>query len=219
MERILPQALAATFTADWDGPFDGRDLSSERLERSGLKLFPWQIPSANSWWARPLKLGEIGCTLSHLACWEHAAGHREPYILVLEDDVVLAPGFLSHLLLQLAVLERRQVHFGLLYLGRFPIGPDRPAGAGVVYPGYSHCTFGYLLHQSALPVVLGARLGESIIPVDEFLPCLYTPHPRPDLRARFPPSLTALACEPPLIRQLPKKVAGSDTEDSDFADW
>jgi collagen beta-1,O-galactosyltransferase len=214
MTRILPRELEPVFTSDWDGLFDGADLDRRRLEAAGYRTFPWRIDSSNPWWSRPLKLGEIGCTLSHLACWQHADATGAEHVLILEDDVVLSPAFPTGLLTSLRELDGRR--FDLLYLGRYPLGPDKPARPGLVSPGYSHCTFAYLLRRSALRPLLDARLDQAIVPVDEFLPSLCIDHPRADLRARFPPQLTALAVAPPLVRQLPKQIAGSDTEDSAF---
>jgi glycosyl transferase family 25 len=211
------ERLPATYTSDWDGPFDGRATSRESLERAGYWLFDWQITSTNPWWSRPLKYGEIGCALSHLACWTDAASRPEPFTLIVEDDAVLCPDFTDRLLDRLDG-ARSRYGFGLLYLGRYPLEPDQPAGPGLVVPGYSHCTYGYLMARHALRALLGARLDQAIIPVDEFLPALYTDHPRPDVRKRFPRRLAALACDPPLVRQMPKDKAGSDTEDSRFVE-
>jgi GR25 family glycosyltransferase involved in LPS biosynthesis len=217
MEGIIPPELPVTFTSDWDESFDGQDLDLARLQAEGRGLFPWRIESDNPWWSRPLKLGEIGCTLAHLACWQHAAAAGEqPFVLVLEDDAALASGFLAALLAGLRRLADHRCTFDLLYLGRYALEPDRPAVTGFVSPGYSHCTYGYLLTRAALEAVLATRLDQAIIPVDEFLPALYIEHPRADVRARFPRQLTALAFAPPLVRQLPKQQAGSDTEDSAF---
>ncbi|MGH4020976.1 MAG: glycosyltransferase family 25 protein [Pseudonocardiaceae bacterium] len=218
MVRSLPPDLQVTFTSDWSGPFDGHQLSRADLEFAGYKLFPWQIESDNSWWRRPLKYGEIGCTLSHLACWRHAAqAGREPFILILEDDAVLQPTFLAELL---EGLQRLTCHspFDLLHVGRYLLDPDQPALPGFVSPGYSHCTFGYLLTRPALDVLLATHLEHAIVPVDEFLSSLYIDHPRADLRARFPRQLTAFAFDPPIVHQRPKDEAGSDTEDSDFVE-
>lgn len=217
MTQVLTPQLEPIFTSDWNGPFDGHDLDLAGLREGGYRLFPWRVDSANPWWSRPLKLGEIGCTLSHLACWCDAATSSHRYILVLEDDVVLAPQFLDDLLEGLRRLTDR-VAFDLLYLGRYPLEPDKPMIPGFVVPGYSHCTFGYLLTRRAVDVLIGARLDQAIVPIDEFLPACYIDHPRPDLRARFPRQLAALAFQPPLVRQLPKHGAGSDTEDSAFVD-
>lgn len=212
----LPSALSVTFTSDWSTSFDGRDLSIVNLEDAGYQLFPWQIESDNQWWGRPLKFGEIGCTLAHLACWQHAVrSGNEPFILILEDDAILGPDFLADLLAGLDKLTGRW-HFDLLYLGRYQLEPDRPALPGFVTPGYSHCTFGYLVTRPALDTLLAARLDTAVVPIDEFLPCLYVDHPREDLRARFPRQLRALAFDPPLVRQRAKKDAGSDTENSLF---
>ncbi|MGP4050244.1 hypothetical protein [Streptomyces sp. 2A115] len=65
--------------------------------------------------------------------------------------------------------------------------------------------------------MLNARLDQAILPVDEFLPALYTEHPRPDVRARFPRRLTALAFDPPLVTDLPADGEDSDTRDSALA--
>ncbi|MET8764877.1 glycosyltransferase family 25 protein [Lentzea sp. NPDC004782] len=217
IQRSLSPGLHVTFTSDWADLFDGQKLTQADLDTSGYKLFPWQIESDNEWWNRPLKYGEIGCTLAHLACWRDASLHgTEPYTVVLEDDAVLPDNFLAELLNGLQDLARRKRYFGLLYLGRFPLEPDHDALPGFVVPGYSHCTFGYVVTRKALELLLAAELEHAIVPVDEFLPALYIDHPRADLRARFPKQLAALAFEPPLVRQRPKDETGSDTEGTAF---
>lgn len=220
MADTLPACLTVTFTSDWSNettdPFDGHQLDLNCLAAREVTLFPWQIRSDNPWWNRPLKYGEVGCTLAHLACWRHAAqSGDEPFILILEDDAILAPSFLDDLLTGLRGSGGRH-GFDLLYLGRDQLEPDRPIQSGLVSPGYSHCSFAYLLTRQALPVLLATQLDQAVVPVDEFLPALYLDHPRADLRGRFPRQLTALAFDPPLAHQRPKHEAGSDTEDSDF---
>jgi collagen beta-1,O-galactosyltransferase len=70
-------------------------------------------------------------------------------------------------------------------------------------PGLSYGTHAYLLRRAALGVLLAARLEEAVIPVDEFLPCMYMDHPRADLRAHFPHRLRALAFVPPIVGDPP----------------
>ncbi|WP_260478953.1 glycosyltransferase family 25 protein [Kibdelosporangium aridum] len=220
MSRTLPPDLPVTFTSDWNGPFDGHELTRKQLEAAGYKLFPWQIESDNPWWSRPLKYGEIGCTISHLACWQHAAETGdEKFIIVLEDDAIVGPTFLEDLLVGLRRLVPSNP-FDLLYLGRVPLAPqgERPVTPGFVSPDYSYCTFGYLLTRPAVDILLATHLELAIVPIDEFLPSLYIDHPRPDTRSRFPKQIKALACDPPLVHQRPKDEAGSDTEDSDFVE-
>ncbi|MFI7189991.1 glycosyltransferase family 25 protein [Nocardia nova] len=216
----LPAGLPVTYTSDMHGTFDGRHLTLDSLRAAGVTLFDWPIDSDNPWWNRPLKYGEIGCTLAHLACWQDATEQSESeYVLILEDDAILGTNFLSHLLDGLNLLQQQSISFDLLYLGRYPLEPDRPAPLPrFVYPGYSHCSYAYLVTRSALAGLLAAGLAEAVIPIDEFLPAMYQPHARPDLHARFPPQLTALAFDPPLVTQRPKLEAGSDTEDSEFVE-
>ncbi len=68
----------------------------------------------------------------------------------------------------------------------------------------------------AARLLLAAGLGGALIPVDEFLPAMYIDHPRADVRTRFPPRLCVLSFDPPLVHQLPKLTAESDTEDTEF---
>ncbi len=213
IEASLPPGLRVSFTSDWCGLFDGQELTLHQLTADGYRLFPWRIDSPNPWWSRPLKYGEIGCTISHLRCWREIARGGSQTAMILEDDAVLAPGFLRRLLEGLPAALRL---CDLLYLGRLPQELNRSYRDGFAVPGYSHCTYGYLLTQHAARQMLSAGLEQALIPVDEFLPAMYLHHPRPDVRCHFPPRLRALAFEPPLVRQLPKHVAGSDTEDSEF---
>lgn len=220
IENKLPPSVRATFTSDLDVVTDGRELREMNLATAGIGLFDWQIDSANPWWNRPLKYGEIGCTLAHLACWRHALANTDtPYILVLEDDAEISPAATCRLAEALDEISSADVNFDLLYLGRYTLETDSPTEhAGIVRPGYSHCTFAYLMTRAGIETALDADLHNAIVPIDEFLPALYIPHPRMDLRQRFPPRLSALAFDPPLVTQRPKKHAGSDTEDSDFVE-
>lgn len=63
--------------------FDGRKLSDSELDL----IFNQQ--SAYTSYGRKLKGGEVGCTLSHRACYESIVSNEEKYALILEDDLVL----------------------------------------------------------------------------------------------------------------------------------
>jgi glycosyl transferase, family 25 len=214
MERILPAAWDVQFTSDWDCPKDGQAIDPDDLP--GFELYPWQLQSDNPWWSRPLKLGEIGCAVSHWMCWHKAAADGADPALILEDDVVLGQPA-ARLASRLAQLSTVDPRWDLLYLGRWALDhEDRAVAEGIVRPGYSYCTFGYMLSASGLAAVLGCGFERALIPVDELLPALYMDHPRHDIRTVYPPRLRAYALEPPLVTQLPKDEAGSDTEASAF---
>lgn len=218
MERVLPATWHVRFTADWDGPMDGRSIDPDDLP--GFTLYPWAVPSENPWWSRPLKLGEVGCAISHWMCWQRAAAEGAAPALFLEDDIELVDQCAERLRSALARLEAVDPRWDLLYLGRWALNhedhEDRAVTDGIVRPGYSYCTFGYALSASGLDAVLGCGFERALIPVDELLPALYLDHPRADVRSRYPKRLRAYALEPPLVTQLPKDEAGSDTEESAF---
>jgi glycosyl transferase family 25 len=215
MARALPATWDVQFTADWDGPMDGQVIDPNDLP--GFRLYPWEIPSDNPWWSRPLKVGEIGCAVSHWMCWRQAVADAANPALILEDDIVLADRFAARLQSCLTRLWMTDPHWDLLYLGRWPLDhEDRTVAEGIVHPGYSYCTFGYLLSASGLRTVLSCGFERALIPVDEFIPALYMDHPRDDIRSLYPKRLRAYALEPPLVTQLPKDEAGSDTEASAF---
>jgi glycosyl transferase family 25 len=214
MESLLPPELQPEFTTEWDGPVDGCAIHPDSLR--GYGLFPWPIPSENKWWNRPLKRGEIGCAVSHWLCWRRAQERAENLVLILEDDCRFVADCWSKLQAGLTRLGQYDPGWDLLYLGRERLDPDTLALAGIVRPGYSHCTYSYILRKRGIEALLGTAFDQAIIPVDEFLPAMYIDHPRADVRARYPRRLSAYAFEPPIVSQLPKTDAGSDTEASDF---
>jgi glycosyl transferase family 25 len=214
MERILPPAWSAEYTTYWPGPLDGQTIDPAALP--GFGLFPWQCSSDNPWWNRPLKRGEIGCSVSHWLCWKKARAAHADMALILEDDAVLVDHCEQRLAEGLARLNALDRRWDLVYLGRWPLAEDEPVVSGIVRPGYSYCTYAYLLSAAGLAKVLAAGFEQALIPVDEFLPALYMDHPREDVRRRYPKRLNAYAFELQLVSQLPKDEAGSDTEASDF---
>jgi collagen beta-1,O-galactosyltransferase len=215
MERVLPAAWDVRFTSDWDGPMDGQSIDADDLP--GFTLYRWAVASENPWWSRPLKLGEVGCAISHWMCWQRAAADAAGPALFLEDDVEVVDQCAERLRSTLARLAAVDPLWDLLYVGRWALDDEDQAVAdGIVRPGYSYCTFGYALSASGLRKVLGCGFERALIPVDELLPALYMDHPRPDVRRLYPKRLRAYALEPPLVTQLPKDEAGSDTEASAF---
>jgi len=175
---------------------------------------PGRLTRTTPWWSRPLKWSEVGCTIAHLSCWRQAATRPEKCCLILEDDAVFEPNLVKQLLGGLNQLEAAASGFDLVYLGRVPLEPDEPLMSGIVRPGYSHCTYGYLLTRGGVRLVLEAGLEQALVPVDELLPAMYIAHPREDVRVIFPRRLRILAFEPRLVAQLTKSQAGSDTEGS-----
>ncbi|MDJ1134472.1 glycosyltransferase family 25 protein [Streptomyces iconiensis] len=220
MESEVPAALRPLYTSDMDRNFDGRELNAAALRQDGYGFFDWHLTSpevTNAFWKRPMKYGEVGCVLAHLACWQDAVASDASFFLVLEDDVCLPPLFVDRLLAGIGTLLERHPKAGLLYLLRFPEEPEREreAGPGFVTAGFSYWTCGYVLSREAAEKFLGAGLPQALIPVDEFLPAMYMDHPREDVRRCFPRRISAFAFSPPLLARLSRRVVGSDTRESE----
>jgi collagen beta-1,O-galactosyltransferase len=215
MQSIMPPGLDVEYTTDWSGPLDGETID-EALAGYGL-FSPWQIESDNQFWRRRLKKGEIGCAVSHWLCWKRSLVLDGQSFLYLEDDVVFVDGFMEKLRSGIARLSEFDGDWDLLYLGRHPQAPDAETEIdGIVRPGYSHCSFAYVLSRGGVAKLLATGYDRAIIPVDEFLPALYLDHPRLDVRERYPKVLSAYAFEPALVTDLPRDIWGTDTEESDY---
>ncbi|HEY1665694.1 MAG TPA: aminotransferase class III-fold pyridoxal phosphate-dependent enzyme [Trebonia sp.] len=87
----------------------------------GFGLYQWELPSDNPWWSRPLKLGEIGCAISHWMCWQQAPADAADPALILEDDAVLPDHCAARLQLHLSRLWTIDPRWDLLYLGRWAL--------------------------------------------------------------------------------------------------
>lgn len=230
---IPPRWLShAIFTTDWPGPVDGQLIQTEQdLQNAGISLFPnWEIPgSPNPYWSRPIKKGEIGCSFSHICVWRSAllafnANPELKSVIVLEDDVFLekdADKFFE------AVLEEVDDDWDLIYLGRLPRFPDDETlpepGKHLIRPQFSYCTYAYAVSRQGVSKLLNAKLETALIAADEFLPACYTPHPRRDVKKRFPPMLNAWAIHPSIAHHGNFSTSGtsersgySDTEDCKF---
>ena len=212
IKKIIPNLLDFQFTSDIGINFDGRNVQLQILP--DVKLYDWEIESDNEWWARPLKLGEVGCSLAHLSVWELAQKENLDKVLILEDDVFFDVGFQTKFEQYLNILETK-TSWDLFYLGRYRLPyPDEHFENDIVIPGYSHCTYAYALSKKGIKKILGCNFHRNLIPVDEYLPALYTNHPRKDIRELYPKIMEAYALINDIVFQENKKIAGSDTEDS-----
>jgi len=215
---------------------DGRDLEGDKLTNfEGTLFHPWKCEdSPNRFHNRLLRAGEIACGMSHVRVWRAAADNQLDLTLVLEDDARFGPTLWADLQRELKSLEAMGLEWDLLYLGRSPPREDHcdvsqyardgeRVTPNLVVPGFSYCTFGYALSPRGVQRILAAGYEQAIMPLDEFIPALYTQHPRADVRLKLQDKerLVALAwCDEQgrgLVTQMEVghvAVVGSDTEDS-----
>lgn len=184
----------------------------ERVER----LFPWQIDSDIKWWSRPLKLGEIACSLSHLECWR-IANENDGATLILEDDTCALGDFEIIGEKRMGLLYQIDPDWELVYFGRVSMSLDKEfICEGVRRPGYSHCTYAYAIRSSGAEKLVKSNILRVMMPVDDYLSAHCCEHPRADVRQVITRKLNAYAFQPEIITQLDKDKWGSDTENSEF---
>ena len=81
MQNVLQ--VLPSLVCDFIPAVDGKAMSEEmRKQQFDVDKFY----SRYSIYPRP---GEIGCTLSHQKCYRKIVSDNEPYVLILEDDIVL----------------------------------------------------------------------------------------------------------------------------------
>ncbi|KAJ8390358.1 hypothetical protein AAFF_G00107520 [Aldrovandia affinis] len=176
---------------------------------------------------RVLTRGEIGCFLSHHYTWTQVVERGLQRILVLEDDVRFEPRFKSRLMTIMENVERAQLDWDLIYVGRkrLQVKHREQAVEGVsnlVVPDYSYWTLGYALSLQGARKLLGAQPFGKMLPVDEFLPVMFDKHPKEEYMVHFEPrDLRAFSVEPLLL--FPTHYTGepgyvSDTETSTIWD-
>lgn len=216
MKAWLPKAWEVSFLSDLGLDYDG--ASPKTLSGKFACSFEWRIDSENPWWRRPLKYGEIGCSLSHREAWKICAKSEKP-MLVLEDDVEGAVDIDLKLEACRSQLEIIDPEWDLCYVGRVQLALDQEfICEGFVRPGYSHCTYGYLLTPGGAKVLLDGKIEQNMMPVDEYIPAFYIEHPRADVRSTISQKLNVLAVQPDLILQRAKNRAGSTTEATKYLD-
>jgi len=205
------------FASDLGLVADWSEWDQATINKFSGRTFPWRMTgSSNPWWNRDLKLGEIACTLTHWNIWKYAWDQNFPQLIVLEDDAELLPGFYECEGV-IADLSTADSWWDLLYLGRERLEPDSSAFRNFRRPGFSYCTFGYVLSRHGIWSLLETRLADCVIPVDEFLPAMYLKHPRNDVNLRFPPQIHAYGLAGDIVSTKNDAAWGSDTEESPFA--
>jgi len=98
-------------------------------------------------YARP---GEIGCTLSHVKCWNTLLESGDNYALILEDDIIPAAGLDDALKFLVPRIDGDAPRVALLSGGFWYVSAEKPRGpyrlAGVFDAWFTHA---YLINRKA----------------------------------------------------------------------
>lgn len=197
---------------------DGNELTTDQIYSHGIRVIP---SYENMFEKRPMRLGEIGCFLSHFKIWEHIIEEGLDEVLILEDDVIFDHYF--HQMATAALTEARSLlkDFDLIYLGRNPLGKDGPSVKGsklLRRPGPSLTLTSYVISYEGAKKLIDTMPLEKMVPVDEYVGIMYDKHTNEDIKKYFPKrDLNAYAMDPPIVKPIKEKGDPgwvSDTENS-----
>jgi collagen beta-1,O-galactosyltransferase len=196
---------------------DGRTLNDEILNQKGVKFM---VGYEDPYHKRPMKMGEIGCFLSHFMIWQQMVEKNLEEVLILEDDIKFEPYF-RETAEEVMYEARTMGGYDLIYFGRKRLQEDEEpikTSKNFVKVSYTYWTLGYAITLEGAKKLLAAKPLERLIPVDEFLPIMFNQHPNDTWKSNFENrNLIAWSVNPLLI--YPTHYTGeegyiSDTEDS-----
>lgn len=192
-------------------------VDGQELNETFLKSISFMPDFYDPYHKRPMKLGEIGCFLSHYQVVKN--GYEKT--LVLEDDIRFESYFRKKTKYTMAEVMHMP-GWDLVYFGRKRLqDQDEPWVEGsnyLVHVGYSYWTLGYVLSLNGAKKLLEAEPLKKLVPVDEYLPILFDKHPQESWKNHYPKrDLVAFSVAPLLL--YPTHYTGekgyiSDTEDS-----
>ena len=202
---------------------DGRLLNATYLNALGVRMLEGY---RDPYYDRPLKMGEIGCFLSHYFIWEDMIRHNYSRALILEDDAYFMPTFSQDTVVALSEADRLVPDWELVFLGRKSLNwsaeEDVEGASHLVWPAYSYWGVAYGLTLSGARKLLAPKPLEKMVALDEYIPIMYNKNDNTQwLDAFHPRDLVALAVTPRLV--YPQFYTGdpgyySDTEYSVIID-
>lgn len=140
-KKIKDQLQKLNIEATIMDAVDGNLLSPDEKNKS-IKIGRWRVGEA-------FKPGEIGCTMSHIKALKLAKEKNWSYVIVLEDDIVLADDFEKRINILLRILPSNWEH---IYLSGIP--SVEPPGSSLIFPNlipssFTECTHSMMINSSA----------------------------------------------------------------------
>lgn len=167
-----------------------------------------------------LKLGEVGCSLSHLKIWKKIVNENLDKAIILEDDIQNICDF--------NILNNIKSDYDLLYLIRKKVNNcdekiiEKLSNLDIVEPSFSYWTSGYVLTFDGAKKLLSTNFENNLIAVDEYLPIMCGCNHFNDYlnfianRDYSGEKLKALAFKDNIIKLIPNTSQSSTTFHSDY---
>ena len=187
LESVSKQLSAQGLSFQRIPAVDGRKLNPEQLSRLEA---PYDAPEKFVF-TKALWPNEIGCFLSHVACWEKLVKSNCEWGLIMEDDIVLSPRF------KLFATSSDWIPQGVRVIQLH--GSRQTFMVGESYQVHDTellriirptplCSFAYLIHREAAAYALATYMPIPA-PVDDWL---FRPYG--DFASRFPPHRLFTSC-------------------------
>lgn len=147
-EKIKSQLSALNIDAIIMDAVDSQDLSSTEKN----KIITLQ-GGYRQW--EPFKPGEIACTMSHIKALQIAQKENWQYLIVLEDDVVLAEDFEKRIKILFQIVPPNWEHIYLSGIPRFGFLPQPNFSFVNIVPSiFTECTHSMIIRQNSYQKII-----------------------------------------------------------------
>lgn len=201
--------------------FDGKEYIEKPEDYDFEPYDGWEDKNSRwSWWKRPMLAGEIGCSISHLRCWEDAYHNGYETVMIFEDDfTILRPlnwGMFNELIgyewdVCMLSCNTMEDKFGEVEKTR------EIRMKHFVKPGFYYNAHSYMLSREGIRRLIEDHrdvFKRNLIPADEILPALTNSHPRPDIREMFISNMTGIATREHYFGQSRNESTGNSTTET-----
>uniref|UniRef100_A0A452QB93 procollagen galactosyltransferase n=1 Tax=Ursus americanus TaxID=9643 RepID=A0A452QB93_URSAM len=146
-ERMLRALQAQEIACRLVEAVDGKAMNTSQVEALGIQMLPGY---RDPYHGRPLTKGELGCFLSHYNIWKEVVDRGLQKSLVFEDDLRFEIFFKRRLLNLMWDVEREDLDWDLIYVGRKRMQVEHPEKAvprvrNLVEADYSYWTLAYVI--------------------------------------------------------------------------
>ena len=184
-EEDAERALASVAR---DVSVDDGDSAWIRYERRFTKN--WHADRARyfDFHCRRLTSGDVGCALAHIRAWDIAAAGAGSPTIIFEDDALPKAGLGESLARELAALEGIGWDLVHVHSARYSRRLDRPLqrsdySGSLLVSEHRKLLDAYILSPTGAKKLSESQFRACILPVDDFVPALYSAHPRADVEA------------------------------------
>jgi len=182
--------LLTPFADEFDVYFldaiDWEDFSIQEFHDEGFFAYEhWKLETSNNkWYSRDVKMGELGCMVSHYLIWNHIYSNHDR-ALILEDDCHFPNGIEKFIEgLNRANKFMNQNDCDIFYLGCWPhVGfegekiDDHIEKCNMIYTTHS-----YIVTKDSAKELFSSGIKENLIAADDYLSSTFCEHPREDIR-------------------------------------